>query len=141
MSNYPVPTHLRINFQQFEQMRLDVIQRSPEEACGLILGKGPLAVQTISVTNALHSPVRYRMDPRELAAAFYRMEKKNWQLVAIYHSHPQGPLYPSLTDIREANYPEAAQIIWSAPEGKWRCQAFSFVENAVRPVVLIIVGE
>lgn len=135
-----VPNRLRLDYKLFEQMRLDVIQRAPEEACGLILGKRHLALQVISVTNILHSPVRYRMQPEEQLRAFQRMDKMNWQLVAIYHSHPQGPPDPSLTDVREAYYPEAIQIIWSAPEGKWRCQAFSIIEETINPVVLVIIG-
>ena len=47
----------------WEQMRADVQARLPQEACGLVGGLQRRALQVYPVANALHSPVRYRMEP------------------------------------------------------------------------------
>ncbi|MBX6343025.1 MAG: Mov34/MPN/PAD-1 family protein, partial [Thermomicrobiaceae bacterium] len=38
---------------------------------------------------------------------------RGWQLGAIFHSHPDTPARPSLTDLRHAYYPEALMVIVS----------------------------
>ena len=119
-------------------MRADVEQRAPEEACGLIAGKGNQALEVIAVPNLLHSSVRFRMDPPDQWAAFKRMEEQGQELIGIYHSHPAGPDGPSQTDIQEAFYPEAASLIWSPVQGSWRCRAYRIVSGAVQEIPVAI---
>jgi len=56
------------------------------------------------------------MDPKEMLAAFKDMRERQFDLVAIYHSHTHSPAYPSATDIGLAYYPEAAYLIISLEE-------------------------
>jgi proteasome lid subunit RPN8/RPN11 len=86
------------------------------------------------VTNVLHSPVRFLMDPEEQLAVFHQVEEQDWQLLAIYHSHLQGPEQPSPTDIAEAYYPELVNLIWSNITGAWICRGFSIQKGRVNPV-------
>jgi proteasome lid subunit RPN8/RPN11 len=65
------------------------------------------------VGNILQSPTAYEMDPRQQVEAMLALEAAGWQLLAIYHSHPQGPELPSATDIALALYPGVAHIIVS----------------------------
>jgi proteasome lid subunit RPN8/RPN11 len=124
------------------QMRREVAQCSPEEACGLLSGQieaGYYRVAAvIPATNELHSPVRYRIDPHEQIAAFNQIDAQGLELVGIYHSHPAGPPDPSPTDIAEAFYPAAVYLIWSAPEGDWRCKAFLIQDGQVIPVEICV---
>jgi proteasome lid subunit RPN8/RPN11 len=113
---------------------MDVEVRAPEEACGLLAGVGGEVLEVISVPNALHSPVRYRMDPRDQWRAFQTIEQRGWELLGIYHSHPNGPEVPSETDVSEAFYPEAAYLIWSRRSGTWSCRAFQIESGQVLPV-------
>lgn len=53
-----------------------------------------------------------------MLAAFLAMEAHSEELIAIYHSHPQGPPHPSPTDIAQAYYPDAVQLIVSLQEQK-----------------------
>lgn len=108
----------------WEQMRLDVARRAPQEACGLVGGENGRAREVFPVTNSLHSPSRYRLDPQEQIRIFLLLEARHWQLVAIYHSHPNGPENPSPTDLDEAAYPEAVYLIWSQTQAGWGCRAF-----------------
>src|SRR3990172_6977006 len=65
-----LPDYLVLREEQWNIMLVDVIKRAPEEACGLLGGKGRDVVDVIPVTNVLHSPVRYQMAPEEQLAAF-----------------------------------------------------------------------
>ena len=122
-------------------MRADVRERAPEEACGLIAGRDNAAREVIPVTNALHSPVRYRMDPQEQLAAFNRIEELDLEIIAIYHSHPGGPDHPSPTDVAEAFYPEAVYLIWFRSEQDWDCRGFTISEEKVEEVPIYIAAD
>lgn len=129
---------LRLTNEQWKLMLADVDERLPQEACGLVAGQKGTATLVIPMTNELHSPVRYRINPIEQLNAFVKMEQEGLDLLAIYHSHPLGPDYPSATDVDEAYYPEALYLIWSYREGEWKCRAFWIQDATVRPARLSI---
>jgi len=113
----------------------------PREGCGLLAGRDGEICRWFPGTNVHPEPlVRYRMDDRELLTAFREMERNGWDLLAIFHSHPQGPAYPSPTDIAQAYYPGSLYLICSlarpeAPE----LRGFWIVDGQVRehPVEVI----
>ncbi len=73
-----------------------------------------------------------------MLAAFLAMESQNEELVAIYHSHPQGAAYPSPTDIAQAYYPDTVQIIVSLVDRKRPLiRAFSIKDGTVTPVTIV----
>jgi proteasome lid subunit RPN8/RPN11 len=131
-----VPGHLSISAWLWEQMRLDIEQHAPEEACGLLAGLENRVKMVLPITNELHSPVRYRMAAREQLDGFEKIDGASLELIGIYHSHPNGPNGPSATDIAEAFYPEALYLIWSAQDGVWSCRAFRIQEGRVQEVSL-----
>jgi [CysO sulfur-carrier protein]-S-L-cysteine hydrolase len=89
----------------------------PLEGCGLLAGDETGTVTAVyPIENSLHSPTAYQMEPTQQIQAMLDMEAAGWQLLAIYHSHPQGPERPSPTDIALAYYPEAVTIIVSLRE-------------------------
>ncbi|WP_299027318.1 M67 family metallopeptidase [uncultured Thermanaerothrix sp.] len=115
---------LRLSLAQEKMILNHVIQHLPEEACGLLGGQGETVSVVIPVTNSLHSPVRFRMDPAELLKALEWLDTEDLDLVGIFHSHPRGPATPSETDLHEFAYPESLMLIVS-PVGKvWRLRAF-----------------
>lgn len=108
----------------------------PEEACGMLGGKGDVVQQVLPVTNAAHSPYRFRMEPAEQVQTMQRMEDEGMILVGIYHSHPSGPAGLSETDLAEAAYPEATYLVWWSGPGGWEFQAFDLGEGEVRQVLI-----
>jgi [CysO sulfur-carrier protein]-S-L-cysteine hydrolase len=90
----------------------------PEEGCGFLAGRNNQIAAVYPVSNLLHSLTAYRMDPAGQLAALLAIEEASWELIAIYHSHPQGPQRPSPSDIAQWHYPEAAMIIISLADGK-----------------------
>ena len=86
----------------------------PLEGCGLIAGdKGSRVTAVYPIDNVLQSPTAYQMNPLQQIEAMLDLEAHGWRLLAIYHSHPQGPDSPSVSDIKQAFYPEALTMIVS----------------------------
>lgn len=85
----------------------------PFEACGLISGRNGIASTVWPMKNEDQSADSFSMSLREIAHVFDLIEKKNEEVLAIYHSHPTSSAYPSPGDIRYNNYPELAHIIVS----------------------------
>ena len=84
----------------------------PNEACGLLAGNGRVE-HFYPMTNADHSPLTYRLDPREQIRVFGEIEDRGWDLAGIVHSHTHTEAYPSPTDRAQAFYPEAAYVLVS----------------------------
>jgi proteasome lid subunit RPN8/RPN11 len=85
----------------------------PEEVCGFVAGRNGRAVRLFPVENVRHSPVVFEMEPLQQIRAMLAIEGEGLELLAIYHSHPNGPAWPSATDVAQAYYPDTAQIIVS----------------------------
>lgn len=132
------PADLHLTASLWEQMVAEVDYCAPEEACGLLAGLGNRILRVLPVPNELRSPVRYRMSPADQWRAFQEIEESGWELLAIYHSHPRGPDFPSPTDIAEAYYPDAAYLIWSRGTGSWMCRAFRIQGDQIQNIPIQI---
>jgi proteasome lid subunit RPN8/RPN11 len=110
----------------------------PEEACGLITGKGNLARHHFSITNGLHSPYRFQMDGSEMLNVFEWSEKHDQVLLGIYHSHPNGPENPSLTDLEEDYYPDVIKLIGSKSSIQWELKAYININSGYLQIPLVI---
>jgi proteasome lid subunit RPN8/RPN11 len=128
---------LYLHDEHWKIMLADVLERNSEEACGIVAGIDGTSCAVFPVTNVLHSPVRFLMDPEEQLNVFNKIEDQDWQMVAIYHSHLQGPKSPSQTDINEAYYPEVINLIWSNTTGDWICRGFWIVKGQVKSVPVV----
>ena len=116
----------------------DVIHHLPNEACGLLAGKNNHVLFVTPITNELNSSIRFRMNPEEQLQAFNYIENHGWELLGIYHSHPNGPAEPSPTDINEAYYPDVIHLIWSPRAGEWSCNGYYILDGNIIPVELNI---
>lgn len=115
-----------------EQAR-DILEQAraeaPNEACGLLIGKAGEVTEVVPTRNEDPDPrTGFVVAPSDLFAILNRLEQQSLELVGVYHSHPTGHPIPSERDIREAHYPDAAQVIVglakSAPEiAAWRIDA------------------
>lgn len=107
----------------------------PDEACGILAGEENTAAALYTAANAESSPVSYLIDPQEQFRIMREIRDKGMRMVAVYHSHPYSPPYPSPTDVKLAFYPDSAYIIVSLldsdnPEVK----AFEIADNRVREI-------
>lgn len=69
---------------------------APNEACGLVAFRDGVAARYLPGENALASPYRFELRPRDPADFF--LEDEGYEL-AVFHSHPETAPRPSRTDI------------------------------------------
>jgi proteasome lid subunit RPN8/RPN11 len=130
---------LRLTASHWASITSYLTTHLPQEACGLLAGAGGEVQHLYLITNAEHSPTRYRMDSAELLNALNEMDERGWELISIFHSHPAGPPVPSPTDIAEAYYPDSAYLICSpAASGQWQGRAFEIRNGQAREIGLEI---
>lgn len=109
---------------------------APEEVCGLVGGRNNTAHSSYVVENQLHSPIEYFMDPRNQMESFKTIIRDGFELVALYHSHPESPPQPSKTDLARAYQTDIRYMILSLvnpikPELRcYTCQDGNLVEEA-----------
>jgi proteasome lid subunit RPN8/RPN11 len=97
----------------FDEMIAHCRNGYPNEACGILAGKGMEISKVYTLTNAEPSPVSYLMDTGEQFRAMKDMREKELAMVAIFHSHPFSPAYPSAKDVRLAFYEDSFFVIVS----------------------------
>lgn len=83
---------------------------APRECVGALgghrHGAAAQAAALYPLPNVAPDPERsYLADPGHLLRALRAMQLGGLTLVALYHSHPRGPAWPSDTDTRLAAYP------------------------------------
>jgi proteasome lid subunit RPN8/RPN11 len=74
----------------------------PNEACGILAGKGRVVQKVYKMTNIENSSVSYMMEPGEQFTVMKEMREQGLEMSAIYHSHPQSDVHPSPKDINLA---------------------------------------
>jgi proteasome lid subunit RPN8/RPN11 len=122
-------------------MESDVSIKAPEEACGIIIGEGNHSRLVIPVTNILHSRSRFRMEPNEQLNAFLVAEEKSMDILAVYHSHPQGINKPSTTDLEELTFPGIIYLIWFNQAKKWKCRGYLMRPRMVAIEVPVLITK
>ncbi|HEY2380360.1 MAG TPA: M67 family metallopeptidase [Terriglobia bacterium] len=81
----------------------------PNECCGLMIGTADAeknhTVHTFRQcrnNNKERAADRYDMDPLDFMRAEREFEKSSWEIIGIYHSHPDHPSRASQTDTDRA---------------------------------------
>jgi len=96
-----------------EAMVRHALQETPNECCGVLIGRNGRIERAVPMRNVRPSPDAYFMDPDEQIALFTAMEQRGEQLLGIYHSHPRGPATPSPADRQLAFHPDALYVVVS----------------------------
>ncbi len=85
----------------------------PEEVCGLVAGMAGRAMMLYPGRNISPTPrVTYELD-HDTLARMIDFEDAGLELLAIYHSHPNGPEFPSPADVEQAYYAASIYLICS----------------------------
>jgi proteasome lid subunit RPN8/RPN11 len=88
-------------------------RESPNEACGILAGRGGRVERVYKMTNTDKSVTTFFMEPKEQLRVMKEIRKLNLKMLGIYHSHPGTIAYPSAHDVELAFYPEASYVIIS----------------------------
>jgi proteasome lid subunit RPN8/RPN11 len=95
---------------------------APRRACGLLGGvadpRGKFVERAYPCENVDPDPRRrYTVSPRDLWNAWRRLEDRDFlALLALYHSHPQGPDGPAAEDA-DRPWPHLSYVIVSLEKG------------------------
>ena len=96
----------------------------PEECCGFLLGVDAGHARRVhalhparNVREASARGRRYLVDPKEFLAAEAEARANRWELLGVYHSHPDEAARPSEYD-REHAWPWYSYLILSVLEGR-----------------------
>ncbi|MEO7384146.1 MAG: M67 family metallopeptidase [Novosphingobium sp.] len=82
----------------------EAAKAAPNEACGLLLGRGGVIERAISCANVATDPLRhFEIDPAALIAAHRAARAGGPELIGYWHSHPNGHPLPSATDCEHAS--------------------------------------
>lgn len=115
------------------------LNERPNEACGLLAGRGERVERVFPARNKEQSPVRYEIDPADLLRIFRAIDEADLELVGIFHSHVFTQAYPSQTDVRLAYYPDAVYFLVSlANEREPVLRAFTIVDGQIDEIEMII---
>lgn len=113
----------------------------PNEACAILAGKGSEVSKIYKMTNIEKSPVSYFMDSQEQFKVMKDIRENGLSMLAIFHSHPSSPAYPSAKDISIAFYDDCIYVIASLIEKKPIVKGFLIKEGRVRDVEVGIKNE
>ena len=106
---------LQLTGDHIEEIIAHARDESPLECCGLIGGQGDRGLDVYRARNIERSRVRYTIHPEDQLLIEREIDdKRGWELVAIYHSHPMSDAYPSPTDLSravESGYSEFTRFI------------------------------
>lgn len=130
---------LRLSRAQLEAVFDHASACKPEEACGILAGDRDGNVKRVFLMeNAEHSSSFYVMDSREQFQVFDEMERDELELVAIFHSHPHSPAFPSPQDMELAFYPDSVYLIISLMNGEPESHAFRIAEDQVSEIEISV---
>ncbi len=102
----------------FREIVVHAREGKPQEVCGILRGRGNKAFELVRGRNVAPDPVNdYVIDAQTLLLQF-DFEEEGDEMVAVYHSHPVSPAYPSASDAWSAHYPDLAYIICSLEDDK-----------------------
>jgi proteasome lid subunit RPN8/RPN11 len=88
----------------------------PDECCGVLLGyvegESKRVVRALPAGNISESPANhYEIVPVELIGVEREARSAGMQILGFYHSHPDHPAEPSVTDLAEAHWLNASYLI------------------------------
>lgn len=114
-------------------------QNEPNESCAILFGKsndGKFLTSDVFLTeNAEPSPVNFTISNDDLIKAYKESEKKNLEVMAIFHSHPNSAAYPSSTDRQYMEVNPVPWVIYSNVNNEFRAY---ILESTIVPVNVTI---
>ena len=112
----------------YSEMLRHVRMALPREAVGLLGGTAKGEITRVSpLANIADSQLSFLADPYDQFCALRKFAAENLQLLAIYHSHPDGGVEPSQDDLIYAQRWHCAHLIVavsSREEAEPRLRAF-----------------
>jgi len=125
-----------------ESLNAFALQGYPRETCGLLLGvrmgdeHAVTEVRRARNLNVERAKDRYELDPDDFLAADREARAAGLDIVGIWHTHPDHPARPSVTD-RDGAWSEWSYLIVSVGREavgeirSWRLNGGDFIEETI----------
>lgn len=133
-----MPDRLFISRELFDEVISFCKEAYPNEACGILAGKGSEVLKIYKMANIENSPVSYLTDSMEQFKVMKDMRENNLSMVAIFHSHPSSAAYPSRRDVNLAFYQDSAYVIVGLTEKEPVVKAFSIREGDIKEIEVVV---
>lgn len=132
---------VRVRREILDEMLAHARREPHIECCGLLAGRDGVITAIFPATNALASPTRYEIAPRELFELFRTFRDLGLTHLGQYHSHLASDNVPSPTDIEQAGYPDQDYFIVTLQENiSEPIRAYSIRNGGVCPLEIIATG-
>jgi len=107
-------TSLALSPEMLQSIIAHARDEAPRECCGIISGRDGQPIELYRARNIAEGNSFYEIDPAQLIEfEFELMPTSGTEILAIYHSHPISPAYPSPTDVQLAYWTDAVYVICS----------------------------
>ena len=125
-----------------EELRLKMIEHAereaPREAVGMLAGRGPVVERVTPLRNCASHQHAFFADPYEQFKAERSFARDGLEVVALYHSHPEGGAVPSEADREFFAEWRCSQVI-IVPSGKSQrsepeVRAYRWVDTHLREI-------
>ena len=136
MNKLEIPTEI------YREMIAQARALAPIEACGILAGSNGKVEKFYRMTNVDNSGTHFMMEPKEQFATVKDIRSNGFEMLAIYHSHPETPARPSAEDIRLALTPDVIYVIVSLQKANGSSvKGFHVEESNVTEVPVKIVEK
>ncbi len=119
----------------FEEMISHCRDGYPNEACGILAGNNGIVSEIYRMKNIENSPVSYMLEPSEQFRVMKEIRSRGLTMLAIFHSHPCAPAYPSGKDVSLAFY-DVVYIIISLSEDVPVVKGYTIREGKIEEVAI-----
>lgn len=84
-------------------------KEKPNESCALLFGENNIVREIFITKNIAKSPISFTISNEELIRAYRAAEEKKYQVIGVFHSHPNSEPVPSTTDEK---FMEINPVMW-----------------------------
>lgn len=84
-------------------------KEKPNESCALLFGENNIVREIFITKNIAKSPISFTISNEELIKAYRTAEEKKYEVIGIFHSHPNSDAIPSNTD---KNFMQMNPVVW-----------------------------
>ena len=142
MTRAEIDGRFELDRATFDELVAHARSDFPYEVCGLLASEDGRIVKHYRIPNAARSMTFYNMDPKAMLHAMNEMDDREWDLLAIYHSHTHTEAFPSATDVELAFYPDAVYAIVSLQDHDAPAlRAFNIRDGRITERVVLVDGE
>jgi proteasome lid subunit RPN8/RPN11 len=133
-------TELVLTAGQLQELEQAVAVGFPAEVCGLLVGRlvsSRVKIERVVMAENLNRERacdRYELDPQTFLRTDHEARQEGLDILGIWHSHPEAPAMPSVTDLERAWEGYSYLILSVTRQGKvkgrsWRLLDGRFLEE------------